>query len=74
MSEQPTAEQIGRLVDALLAASGDAEDANAQAQLANAIDRATVATRLAVAVRLPLHLAASIGRHARSVWREELRS
>ena len=74
MSEQPTAQQIDWLFTAYLNASGDVEQANAETQLNNAIDRATVATRLAVAVRLPLQLVGSIGRHARSVWREESQS
>ena len=74
MSEQPTARHIDWLFAAYLNASGDAEQANAVTQLNDALDRASVATRLAVAARLPLQLVGSIGRHARSVWREESQS
>jgi len=74
MAEQPTAQQINWLFTAYLNASGDAEQANAVTQLNDALDRASVATRLAVAVRLPLQIVASVGRHARSVWREESQS
>lgn len=71
VSERPTTQQIEWLYEAYLCASGEDEQANAKARLSNAIDQASVATRLAVAVRLPALVFAFIGRHARSVWREE---